>query len=90
VAPVVAASNNRIEITCHLDDKITLRLSLYLVLLLVRAAYNIWVLFFAHIPFMVNHTFNATPTGMLQLYVHYSQLTSFPFLGSLCTISLAP
>jgi len=29
-------------------------------LLLVRATY-IWVLFFAHIPFVVNHTFNATP-----------------------------
>jgi len=34
-------------------------------LLLVRATY-IWVLFFAHIPFMVNRTFNATPTEWLQ------------------------
>jgi len=34
-------------------------------LLLVRATY-IWVLFFAHIPFVVNHTFNATPTERLQ------------------------
>ena len=34
-------------------------------ILLVRATY-IWVLFFAHIPFMVNHTFNATPTEKLQ------------------------
>jgi len=34
-------------------------------LLLVRATYT-WVLFFAHIPFMVNHTFNATPTERLQ------------------------
>jgi len=30
-------------------------------LLLARATY-IWVLFFVHIPFMVNRTFNATPT----------------------------
>jgi len=34
-------------------------------LLLVRATY-IWVLFFAHIPFVVNRTFNATPTERLQ------------------------
>jgi len=26
------------------------------------------VLFFAHIPFVVNHTFNATPTERLQHY----------------------
>jgi len=25
-----------------------------------------WMLFFAHIPFVVNRTFSATPTGMLQ------------------------
>jgi len=36
-------------------------------LLLVRATY-IWVLFFAHIPFVVNHTFNATPPERLQHY----------------------
>jgi len=40
------------------DDEITL-------LLLVRATY-IRVLFFAHIPFVVNRTFNATPTERLQ------------------------
>ena len=34
-------------------------------LLLVRATY-LWVLFFAHIPFVVNHTFNATTTERLQ------------------------
>jgi len=28
--------------------------------------YCIWVLFFAHIPFVVNHTFNATPAERLQ------------------------
>jgi len=39
-------------------DEITL-------LLLVRATY-IWVLFFAHIPFVVKRTFNATPTEKLQ------------------------
>jgi len=33
--------------------------------LLVRAIY-IWVLFFAHIPFVVNRTLNATPTERLQ------------------------
>jgi len=39
-------------------------------LLLVRAKY-IWVLFFTHIPFAVNHTFNATPTERLQQYHLY-------------------
>jgi len=34
-------------------------------LLLVCATY-VWVLFFAHIPFVVNRTFNATTTEMLQ------------------------
>jgi len=34
-----------------------------ILLLLVRATY---VLFFAHIPFVVNHTFNATPAEWLQ------------------------
>ena len=37
------------------------------VLLLVRATY-ILVLFFSHIPFVVNRTFNATPTERLQNY----------------------
>jgi len=36
-------------------------------LLLVRATY-IWVLFFAHIPFVVNHTFSATLAERLQQY----------------------
>jgi len=29
----------------------------------------IWVLFFMHNPLMVNHTFNAMPTEMLQQYI---------------------
>jgi len=37
-------------------------------LLLVRAMY-IWVLFFTHIPFVVNHIFNAIPTDMLQQHL---------------------
>jgi len=36
--------------------------------LLVRATY-IWVLFFTHIPFDVNRTFNATPTESWQFIV---------------------
>jgi len=36
-----------------------------ILLLLVRATY-IWVLFFTHIPFVVNHTINATPPERLQ------------------------
>jgi len=39
-----------------------------ILLLLVRATY-IWVLFFAHIPFVVNRTFNITPTERLQQYL---------------------
>jgi len=38
-------------------------------LLLVRATY-IWVLFFVHIPFVVNRTFNATPLERLQQHPH--------------------
>jgi len=36
-------------------------------LLLVHATHRyIWVLFFVHIPFVVNHTFNAMPKERLQ------------------------
>jgi len=35
--------------------------------LLVRTTY-IWVLFFAHIPFVVNSTLNTTPIERLQQY----------------------
>ena len=48
----VEASNNR----CHVNR------SLYYCL----CAPHIWVLFFVHIPFMVNHTINATSTVGLQ------------------------
>jgi len=37
-------------------------------LLLVRVTY-IWMLFFVYIPFVVNRTFNATPTKWLQHYL---------------------
>ena len=33
---------------------------------IIACSGHIWVLFFAHIPFMVNHTFNAMPTERLQ------------------------
>jgi len=50
-------------------------------LLLVRASYT-WVLFFAHIPFVVNRTFNATPTETLpQLTV---LITSVSTAGLIC------
>jgi len=39
-----------------------------LLLLLARATY-IMVLFFAHTPFVVNHTINATPLERLQQYL---------------------
>ena len=42
--------------------------AMIILLLLVRATY-IWVLFFALIPFVVNHTFNAMPTERLQQYL---------------------
>jgi len=35
----------------------------------------IWVLFFMHIPFVVNHTFKATPTERLQHYICQSILS---------------
>jgi len=42
-------------------------------LLLVRIRY-IWVLFFMHIPFILNHTFNAMPTERLQQHpLHFTQ-----------------
>ena len=51
------------------------------------------VLFFAHIPFVVNHTFNATPTEMLQ---HNSRpasadadaLTTIPRIGGVSDVNL--
>ena len=48
-----------------------------LLLLLARATY-IMVLFFTHIPFVVNHTINATPLGRLQHY--HSNRREHPFL----------
>jgi len=53
----VAASNNRDHLTR----------SLYYCLFAPHV--YIWVLFFAHIPFVVNHTFNATPPERLQRYL---------------------
>jgi len=51
-------------------------------LLLVRATY-IWVVFFAHIPFVVNRTFNPTPTERLQ---HNHTLFDFLHLSrNMCT-----
>jgi len=44
-----------IEITCHDHSIIACSHHIY-----------IWVLFFAHIPFVVNHTFNATPMEKLR------------------------
>ena len=58
----VAASNN----SSH---------AMITLLLLVRATY-IWVLFFTHIPFVVNHTFDATPTESLQQHLECSVLFS--------------
>jgi len=52
-------------------------------LLIVRATY-IWVLFFAHILFVVNGTFNATPTERLQLLFYSTPVIQFS-LGSLFT-----
>jgi len=51
------------EVT-HQDHSIGITL-----LLLVRATY-IMVLFFTHIPFVVNHTINATPPERLQQYTN--------------------
>ena len=42
-----------------------------------------WVLFFAHIPFVVNHTFNATPAERLQQHPSFLQRTA-PIARSLC------
>jgi len=42
------------------------------VFLLVRATYT-WVLFFAHIPFVVNHTFDATSTERLQQHLFWNR-----------------
>jgi len=49
-------------------------------LLLVHATY-IWVLFFMHIPFVVNRTFNTTLTERLQQYI-------YPLLVHVVTSSL--
>ena len=65
----VAASNNR----DHASQS--------LLLLLARATY-IMVLFFTHIPFVVNHTINATPAERLQQHpllftTNHTDLTFF-------------
>ena len=77
--PTVAASNNR-DHACNLSSRTLVIMfnrshvnigratkSQSLLLLLARATY-IMVLFFTHIPFMVNHTINATPPERLQQY----------------------
>jgi len=53
------ASQALLEVT-RLDHSIGITLSLLL------CATYIWVLFFTHIPFVVNRTMNATPTDRLQ------------------------
>jgi len=58
------ASQTLLEVT-RLDHSIGITL-----LLLVCATY-IWVLFFTHIPFVVNHTMNATLTERLQHYFRH-------------------
>jgi len=56
-----------------------------LLLLLARATY-IMVLFFTHIPFVVNHTINATPSDRLQ---HNVLKTSRKIAASSSTASLS-
>ena len=55
------------------------------ILLLARATY-IWVLLFAHILFVADHTFNATPTERLQqiYYYYYRFLIFYPCMP--CTL----
>ena len=73
----VAASNNRdharnlslralvVTVNCSQVNIGRATMSQSLLLLLARATY-IMVLFFTHIPFVVNHTMNATPPERLQ------------------------
>ena len=64
-----------LEVT-HQDHSIGITL-----LLLVRATYTM-VLFFTHIPFVVNHTINATPPERLQQY-------QLPMINqTLCTVQM--
>jgi len=78
-----------IEITCHDHSSCTLVVTFNrshanmrdympqsLLLLLVHATY-IWGLFFTHIPFVVNHTFNATARERLRKHhCQHGQVTS--------------
>jgi len=66
----VTASNNR----DHARN-----LSYYCLL----ALHNMMVLFFTHIPFVVNHTINATPPERLQQHPSFLQQTT-PIARSLC------
>jgi len=50
----------------HCGSKQQSRLPNYITLLLLVRTTYIWVLFFAHIPFVVNRTFSATPAERLQ------------------------
>jgi len=64
----VSASNNRVPMPW----------SLYYCLF---APHIYMLLFFTHIPFVVNHTINATPLKRLQQYQLHSELCCIHFLG---------
>jgi len=55
----------------HCGSKQQQRSHAMITLLLLVCTTYVWVLFFAHIPFVVNRTFNATPIERLQ---HYQML----------------
>jgi len=70
--PVITFNHSHVsmgELPRH-DHSIGITLSL-----LVRTTY-IWVLFFALIPFVVNHTFSATPAERLQQYKQILAISS--------------
>jgi len=75
----VAASNNRDHMPW----------SLYYCLF---APHNLWLLFFTHIPFVVNHTFNATPPERLQHPHCWKRLvqTTGPISSNLKSLSFFP
>jgi len=91
----VAASNNRdharnlslrtLVVTFNLSQVNISRAttSQSLLLLLVRAT-HMMVLFFPHIPFVVNHTINATPPERLQQHPLLFLQRTTPIARSLC------
>jgi len=65
ITVAIGKPERQLRKTSHCGSKQKQRSHAVLTLLLLVRATCIWVLFFAHIPFLMNRTFDATPTERL-------------------------